>query len=64
MAKEDTANLKAEIKSELKEYLVTLREEGLPLEEIETKMLSMTEELMKTNSLRVNYPIIDDLPTF
>jgi len=33
------------------------------LEEVETKMLSMMEELVKTSSLRVNYPIVDDLPT-
>ncbi|MEQ5265856.1 hypothetical protein, partial [Escherichia coli] len=63
MAKEDTSKLKAEIKSELKDYLATLREEGLPLEEVETKMLSMMEELMKTSSLQVNYPIVDDLST-
>ncbi|MEQ5220389.1 hypothetical protein ABN226_18525, partial [Morganella morganii] len=63
MAKEDTAKLKAEIKSELKDYLATLREEGLPLEEVETKMLSMMEELMKMNESRANSTIIDDIPT-
>lgn len=63
MAKEDTAKLKAEIKSELKDYLATLREEGLPLEEVETKMLSMMEELMKMNEPRANSAIIDDIPT-
>jgi len=63
MAKEDTSKLKAEIKSELKDYLATLWEEGLPLEEVETKMLSMMEELMKMNESRANSTIIDDIPT-
>jgi len=63
MAKEDTAKLKVEIKSELKDYLVTLREEGLPLEEVETKMLSKMEELMKMNESRANSTIVDDIPT-
>ncbi|MEQ5154407.1 hypothetical protein ABN254_21555, partial [Providencia rettgeri] len=53
----------AEIKSELKDYLATLREEGLSLEEVETKMLSMMEELMKMNESRANSTIIDDIPT-
>jgi len=63
MAKEDTAKLKAEIKSELKDYLATLREEGLPLEEVETKMLSMMEDLMKMNDPRANSTVMDDIPT-
>jgi len=63
MAKEDTAKLKVEIKSELKEYLVTHRKEGLPLEEVEMKMLSMIEELMKMNESRANSTIIDGTPT-
>jgi len=61
MAKEDTTNLRAEIKTELKDYLATLQE-GLPLEEVETKMLSMIEELIKTSSLRSSHPIVDDIP--
>jgi len=63
MAKEDTINLRAEIRSEMNKHLVTLREEGLPLNEIETKMLSMTEELMKKMIPWVNDPFKDDLPT-
>jgi len=63
MAKEDTTNLRAEINGELKEYLVLLREEGLPLEDIETKMLAMMEEFMKRSSSRVNYPLMDDIPS-
>lgn len=47
MAKEDTIKLRDEIRSEMKKNLITLREEGLPLDEIEAKMLSMSEELMK-----------------
>ncbi|MEQ5220410.1 hypothetical protein ABN226_18660, partial [Morganella morganii] len=62
MAQEDTTNLKAEIRSELKDYLATLREEGLPLEEIETKMLAMIEEFMRTSSLRIDYPLVENLP--
>jgi len=57
------AKLKAKIKSELKDCLATLREEGLPLEEVETKMLSMMEELMKMNESRANSTIIDGIPT-
>jgi len=63
MAKEDTVKVKAEIKGELKDYLATLQEEGLPLEEVETKMLAMMEELMKMNESRANSTIIDDIPT-
>ncbi|XP_031112014.1 uncharacterized protein LOC116015987 [Ipomoea triloba] len=58
MAKEDTINLRNEIRSEMKKNLVALREGGLPLDEIETKMLSMSEELMKRM-----LPIVDNLVT-
>jgi len=54
------SNLKAEIRSELKDYLATLREERLPLEEIETKMLAMMEEFMRTSSSR--NPLEEILP--
>jgi len=62
MSKEDTANLKAEIRSELKDYVAILREEGLPLDEIETKMLAMMEEFMRTSSSRIGNPLEENLP--
>jgi len=63
MTKEDTINLRNEIRSEIKNNLATLREEGLPLDEIEAKMLSMSEELMKRMLPQANNPFVDDHPT-
>jgi len=63
MANEDTVNLRNEIRSEMKKNLVALREEGLPLDEIETKMLSMSEELMRKMLPMVANPVTNDHPT-
>ncbi|XP_031106148.1 metacaspase-1-like [Ipomoea triloba] len=58
MAKEDTIKLRDEIRSEMKKNLVTLRKEGLSLDEIEAKMLSMSEELMK-RMLPMDHPTME-----
>jgi len=58
MAKEDTIKLRDEIRSEMKKNLVTLRKEELPLDEIEAKMRSMSEELM-TRMLPMDPPTIE-----
>jgi len=44
----------------MKKNLVALREEGLPLDEIETKMLSMSEELMRRMLPMVDIPVTND----